>query len=104
MGRDGIFAVGIIIIKYSLSTVAKIVTARWDGFQTKIAAYDDPERRYIQPRSLHRPRLSPLATKNRDSAEGGDSSENRWLRRPGTELHLSSIAGSASSVGIADKS
>ena len=25
---DGIFAVGIIIIKYSLSTVAKIVTAR----------------------------------------------------------------------------
>jgi len=33
-----------------------------EGFQTKIAAYDHPERRLIQTRSPNRPRLSPLAT------------------------------------------
>ena len=41
--------------------------------------------------------------KNRDSAGTGDSSENRWLRRPGTALHSSSIAGSASPVVVGDQ-
>ena len=44
------------------------------GIQAKVVAYDEPERRFIQARSSGRPRLSPLATKNRDSAaEGGKS-------------------------------
>jgi hypothetical protein len=52
-GVDGIFA---------CEATAKIVTARREGFQTKVAAYDKPERRFIQARSSGRPRLSPLTT------------------------------------------
>jgi hypothetical protein len=38
-------------------------SAEGEGFQAKIAGYDDPERRFIQARSPDRPRMSPLATK-----------------------------------------
>jgi len=40
------------------------------GIQAKVVAYDEPERRFIQAWSPNWPCLSPLATKNRDSAEG----------------------------------
>ncbi len=49
---------------------AKIVTARRGGIQAESAAYDDPERRFIQLQSPHRPRLSPLATIARHMARG----------------------------------